>query len=118
MSTGMALEGFTTITMYPRFDFFILACNQLINHLDKIPIISDYNTKVIIRTGIGSERPLHPQFQHIGDYTDSFILMCPNLEVIRLNEPEDIFPAYEKALNRSDGKSTILVEWGDYYVEK
>ena len=22
MSTGMALEGYTTITMYPRFDFF------------------------------------------------------------------------------------------------
>ena len=36
MSTGMALEGFTTITMYPRFDFFILACNQLVNHLDKM----------------------------------------------------------------------------------
>ena len=34
ISTGMALEGFVPITMYPRFDFFILACNQLVNHLD------------------------------------------------------------------------------------
>ena len=25
---------------------------------------------------------------------------------------------YEKALNRNDGKSTILVEYGDYYNEK
>ena len=26
--------------------------------------------------------------------------------------------AYKKALNRDDGKSTILVEYGDYYNEK
>jgi len=118
MTNGLALTGKIPVSIFPRWNFLLLACNQLINHLDKIPIISNYNTKVIIRTGIGSERPLHPQFQHIGDYTDSFILMCPNIEIIRLDEPEDIFPAYEKALNRSDGKSTILVEWGDYYGEK
>ena len=28
------------------------------------------------------------------------------------------FPSYEKALNRTDGRSTILVEFGDYYNEK
>jgi pyruvate/2-oxoglutarate/acetoin dehydrogenase E1 component len=36
MSMGMALEGFVPITCYPRFDFLILATNQLVNHLDKI----------------------------------------------------------------------------------
>ena len=61
---------------------------------------------------------LHPQFQHVGDYTEAFRLMCPNIEIIRLEEPEDIFPAYQKALTREDGKSTILVEYGDYYSEK
>ena len=81
-------------------------------------MISDFKTKAIIRTGIGSERPLHPQHQHVGDFTDAFRLMLKNVEVIRLDEPEDIFPAYEKALTRKDGKSTILVEWGDYYSEK
>ena len=34
------------------------------------------------------------------------------------NEPEDIFPAYEKAYNSDDGKSTILVEFQDFYNEK
>ena len=81
-------------------------------------MISDFKTKAIIRTGIGSERPLHPQHQHVGDFTDAFRLMLKNIEVIRLDEPEDIFPAYEKALTRKDGKSTILVEWGDFYNEK
>jgi hypothetical protein len=77
-----------------------------------------YQPKVIIRTGIGSERPLHPQAQHIGDFTDAFKSMLTNVEVIRLDEPEQVFPAYEKALGRTDGKSTIVVEWGDYYAEK
>ena len=28
------------------------------------------------------------------------------------------FPSYKKAIERKDGKSTILVEYGDYYSEK
>jgi hypothetical protein len=44
--------------------------------------------------------------------------MCENIEIIRLEEPEDIFPAYKKALERTDGMSTIVVEYGDYYSEK
>ena len=50
ISTGMALEGYVPITMYPRFDFFILACNQLVNHLDKIREMSrgDMRPRVII----------------------------------------------------------------------
>ena len=44
--------------------------------------------------------------------------MCTNIEVIRLEEPDDVFPAYRRALEREDGKSTIVVEYGDYYQEK
>ena len=39
-------------------------------------------------------------------------------DVIKLSEPGEIFSSYEKALNREDGKSTLLVEFGDYYNEK
>ena len=77
-----------------------------------------FKTKVIIRTSIGSQRPLHPQHQHVGDFTEAFQKILSYIEIIRLEEPKDIFPAYEKALNRKDGKSTILVEYGDYYNEK
>ena len=118
IANGLALNGYTPISIYPRWNFLLLGVNQLVNHLDKIPMISDYTPKVIIRTGIGSERPLHPQFQHIGDYTEAFEKMLNNVEVIRLDEHEQIFEAYQKAYNRTDGKSTILVEWGDYYNEK
>ena len=77
-----------------------------------------FNVKAIIRTGVGSQRPLHPQYQHIGDFTDSVKKMCSTIDVISLKEANDIFPSYEKALNRKDGRSTILVEFGDYYNEK
>src|SRR5438445_5906791 len=87
MSTGLALGGHVPISIYPRWNFLLLSVNQIVNHLDKLPIISDYRPKVIIRTGIGSERPLHPQFQHVGDFTDAFRLMCKTIEVIRLDEP-------------------------------
>jgi pyruvate/2-oxoglutarate/acetoin dehydrogenase E1 component len=120
MSIGLALNGCIPVTVYPRWNFLLLAVNQMVNHLDKLKRMSNggYQPKVIIRVGIGSERPLSPQCQHLGDFTEAFRLMCENIEVIRLDEPEDIFPAYKKALERTDGKSTILCEWGDSYSEK
>ncbi len=120
ISTGMALAGFVPVTFYPRWNFLLLAVNQLCNHADKVKHMSrgGFQPKIIIRTGIGSERPLNPQCQHLGDFTEAFRLMLTNTEIIRLDEPEDIFPAYKKALERTDGKITICVEWGDYYNEK
>ena len=120
MAIGLALEGYVPITIYPRWNFLLLAVNQLVNHLDRIPEISKkrYKPKVIIRTGIGSLRPLHPQSQHIGDFSEAFKLMLNNVQVIRLEEPEQIFTAYQKAYDREDGMSSLIVEYGDYYNEK
>jgi hypothetical protein len=59
---------------------------------------------------------LHPQHQHIGDFTEAFRLLTTNINVVRLDEPEQIFEEYKKAY--SSDRSTILVEWGDYYNEK
>ena len=118
MSLGMALHGRIPISIYPRWNFLLCAVSQLVNHVDKLSLMSKYKANVIIRTSIGSERPLHPQCQHVGDFTEAFKLMCKTVEVIRLDEPGQIFPAYEKALLRDDNRSTILVEWGDYYNEK
>ena len=120
IATGMALEGWVPVTCYPRFDFFILGLNQLVNHLDKIKIMSGggYQPKVIIRTSIGAQRPLHPQHQHIADFTGGFKAMCDTVDIIRLDEPHQIFESFQYAYERTDGRSTILVEWGDYYGEK
>lgn len=120
MTLGMGLQGLVPVSIYPRWNFLLLAMNQLVNHVDKIGVMSNgsYNPKLIIRTGIGSERPLHPQYQHVGDFTDAVQSMCSTVEVIRLEEPEEVYPAYQKALLRDDGRNTIIVEYGDYYNEK
>ena len=121
MSLGLALEGYIPISIYPRWNFLLLATNQLVNHLDKLHIMNgknEYKSKAIIRTSIGSERPLHPQFQHVGDFTDPIKLMCKNINIVKLNDPKNIFKEYKKALLRKDGVSSILVEYGDYYNEK
>ena len=120
MTNGLAINGLIPVSIFPRWNFLLLAMNQLINHLDKIKLMSndEYKTKVIVRTGIGSTKPLHPQYQHVGDFTDAVRKMCSNIAVIKLNETKDIFPAYKKALEREDGKSTIVVEYGDYYNEE
>lgn len=120
ITNGLAIAGSVPISIYPRWNFLLLGANQLVNHLDKYSIYThgEFSPKAIIRTGIGSIRPLNPQIQHTSDFTDGFKSMLKTVEVIRLEEPEDILPAYQKAYNRTDGKSTVLVEWGDYYNEK
>ena len=120
MTVGLALNNNIPVSIFPRWNFLLLAMNQLVNHLDKINIMSNEGLKVkaIIRTGIGSQRPLNPQHQHTGDFTEAVKKMCTTIDVIKLNDPDDIFPSYEKALKREDGRSTILVEFGDYYNEK
>ena len=120
MSIGLAIEGYIPISVFPRFNFLLLAVNQLVNHLDKISAMTQgkLKPKIIIKAMVGSVKPLHPGIQHCGDFTEAFKLLLDNVEVIRLEEPEQIFPAYKKALEREDGKSTLLIEIGDYYAEK
>lgn len=120
VTNGLALQGWVPVSIFPRWNFLLLAVNQLVNHLDKMALLGNggFQSKVVVRTSIGSERPLHPQHQHVGDFTEAFRLMCPNIDIIRLDEPSDVFASYKKALEREDGRSTLIVEYGDYYSEK
>lgn len=115
---GLALNGILPISIYPRWNFLICAADQIINHLDKIPLMSDmeYIPKMIIRVAIGSESPINPQDQHKGDFTEAFKSMCKTINIIKLESPEEIFPAYQKSI---DSKfSSILVESADFCKTK
>ena len=120
ITIGIGLNGTVPISIYPRWNFLLLAANQIVNHLDKLKIMSNdgYKTNIIIRTSIGSQRPLHPQHQHMSDFTAGFKAMCDWVDIIRLDEPYQIFPAYKKAADRTDGVSSLLIEWGDLYGTK
>lgn len=112
ISTGLALEGYIPVSVYPRWNFLLLASDQLVNHLDKLKDMTDgdYKPKVIIRVACGVRKPIDPQEQHVGDFSEAFKKMLKNVEVVKLNNEEDILPAYKKAYERNDGISTILVE--------
>ena len=118
IATGMALEGWVPVTCYPRFDFFILGLNQLVNHLDKMHDMSkgDMKPKVIIRVAVGSKVPFSAGPQHTQNHTEAIRKMLTEVEVIELMEPEDIFPAFEKAYN-SD-KSFLIIEHSEFYGSK
>jgi pyruvate/2-oxoglutarate/acetoin dehydrogenase E1 component len=120
LANGMAINGMIPISTYPRWNFLLMGTDQIVNHLDKFITMSNgkLTPKVIIRVSVGSEFPIDPQCQHKGNFSSAFRSMLQNIEVIELIEPEDIIPAYKKALERTDGINTILVEFMDYTRNK
>ncbi len=117
---GMALDGRIPISVYPRQNFLLLATADMVNMVDKVPAISGgtWTPKMIIRVASGPFKPVHPGHQHIGNYADGFRQMFDWIEVVELEEPEDIFPAYKHAYEREDGKTTLIIEHGNYYNDK
>lgn len=113
--TGLALEGFIPVSIYPRMDFLVLAMNQLVNHLDKTEEMScgQFKPKVIIRTMVGSINPMYPGPQHCQDHTEALRRFLNNIDIYKLEEPKDIVPAYQRALQRD--RSSILIEMADLY---
>lgn len=116
--TGLAIRGYVPISIYPRWPFLLAATQQLVNHLDKLPIYSNggFRPKVIIRVGVPTRKPLDPQVQHLGNYSDPFRQMLKTVEVIELTGAHQVFDAYKKAYERTDGRSTLLVEHTDRYA--
>ena len=118
MGAGLSLECYVTITISPRFNFMMLAVNQLINHIDKMKHMSKGKLipKVIVRVAVGARKPLDGGLQHTQDFTEAIKNMVTDTKVVELIEPEQIFQTFKDAYER-DG-STIVIEWGDFYSEK
>lgn len=115
VSIGLALTGKIPISIYPRWNFIIGATDQIVNHLDKLYLMSNggFTPKVIVRVSIGSVDPIDPQDQHKGDFTEAFRSMCKNINILKVDEPEQIFPAYQFAIHGTD-HPTIVVENADF----
>jgi pyruvate/2-oxoglutarate/acetoin dehydrogenase E1 component len=115
MSLGLAMQGKNVITFYPRWDFIILASNQLINHIDKFELMTGKKVNLLIRLGKGSDKPLDPGHQHKGNYFDQYKSMCPNITFHDLKDPFTIVNTYKRAFDQ--GGVHILVEYPElYYV--
>jgi pyruvate/2-oxoglutarate/acetoin dehydrogenase E1 component len=115
ISTGLALAGYLPITTFPRFDFFILSLNQLVNHLDKIKVISknNFKPKVIVRVLVGSKKPLDAGHQHTNNYVNEIKKICKFTKVYDLKNNKSVLESYKNAIESED--SSILVEYSELY---
>jgi len=114
MSIGLALEGYLPVSIYQRMDFLPRACDQLVNHLDIIKKISKgkFNPKVIIRTTVGSTRPLDVGLQHKKDLSEGFAKLL-HFPVIKVATAKEVHNAY--ALARTIKSSIMIIEYQDLY---
>lgn len=117
MSIGLALEGYIPITCYPRFDFLILALNQLINHADKIDHLTndEFKSKIIVRTLIGATKPLDAGPQHTQDYTEGLKKMLRFTKVIKLEKNSNILNLYKSSLTDKKNKIFLFIEDSNLY---
>ena len=115
MSLGLALEGYCVVSVFPRFDFVLLAMNQLVNHIDKIGWMSEgrMQPRIIIRTSVGPTEPLDAGPQHTGRYTDAMRLMLTTVVVIELQQPDLVIDVYRNAYAK--GGIWLIVEEGELY---
>lgn len=116
MTLGMAMSGKTVISFYPRWDFIILAANQLINHIDKYQLMTGKTANILIRLGKGSTIPLDPGHQHKGNYLEEFKSMCPNIKFHDLTDYNSIVDTYKTAY--LEGGVHVLVEYPELYYSK
>lgn len=117
MATGLSLDGFLPVCIYPRINFLLLAINQLVLHLDKLPLYGNgFKPKVIIRTMVAHDQPMNPGVQHLGDYGSALRLMLSTVEIALLYRSQDVVPAYRRAAER--GGSTLIIERAALYDDE
>jgi pyruvate/2-oxoglutarate/acetoin dehydrogenase E1 component len=118
MAIGMSIEGLKPVVCFERFDFILNALDSIVNHLDKMNVISkgEYDPKVIIRVVIGSiKKPLFTGITHTQDLTESISKMV-NFPVIKLSSVDEVIKYYYEA---SKWKSSMmLIEERDRYEEE
>jgi len=113
IAIGMSLVGYLPICIFPRWNFMLRAADQLVNHLDRLPLYSGYRPKVIIRTAVPSKSPFDPGPQHDDDFSDVFEQMFRTVRVLRLETAEDVMAAYEFAVHND--VSVVAVEYTEKY---
>jgi pyruvate/2-oxoglutarate/acetoin dehydrogenase E1 component len=115
LSLGMSINGIYPITCYPRFDFLILAMNQLVNHADKLKIITleQYLPKMIIRVLVGAKKPLDGGEQHTQNYVKTIKKMFKTIKVYDLKNEKLIYKSYKEAFENK--KINLMVEYSENY---
>ena len=117
IAIGMSLEGYRPIVWLERYDFITCAMDAIVNHLDKLSVLShnQYNPKVIIRVNIGGKNnPLYTGITHTQDFTEAMSKFV-NFPVLRLEDTNSIYNTY-KMIN-DQNQSCVVAERRDLYAK-
>lgn len=108
---GLALDGWLPVCIYPRWNFVLRAADQLVNHLDRLPLYSGggYVPKVIIRVSVPSVRPFDPGPQHDDDFSLAFSHMLRTVKMREMLSESHVWSAYDAAPKAK--YSSIMVEY-------
>ncbi len=85
----------------------LLCMNQLVNHLDKLPLFG-WKPRVIIRTRVGSKIPLNAGPQHTQNHTEALRKMLTSVVVLECTTVEEVKYAYNRA--RWSEQSMLIIE--------
>jgi pyruvate/2-oxoglutarate/acetoin dehydrogenase E1 component len=116
LAIGMALAGLKPVVFIERFDFALNAADAIVNHLDKIFLMSkgEFAPAVIIRCVVGNKhKPLYTGETHTQDFTEAFRKML-RMPVIATPHDMAAQEAYSyAAAARKRGESVMVVERKD-----
>ncbi len=118
MAIGLSLKGRKPCVFFERFDFILLALSSIVLHLDKIEKESrgEFKPGVLLRVCVGgSQKPLFTGSTHTQDFTKAMKHMV-SFPVERIMHAEDALTKYREAHRRLPTKSTMLVEYRDFYA--
>lgn len=113
LATGLSISGWKPVLCFQRFDFVLNALDAIVNHLDKLPRISDreFCPKVLIRIVVGNRRkPLYTGETHTSDYCEALQEMV-TFPIIPAITPDRILEAYAK----HSESTAAIIEYKDLY---
>lgn len=91
LAIGLSLTGFKPVLCFERHDFILGALDQIVNHLDKIELMSDNEVElyVKIRAIVGDSSVLDVGLQHSQNYTAELRTMLKTILVVEPQSKED-----------------------------
>lgn len=119
LALGMALDGWKPVVYIERCDFILNALDAIVNHADKIELMSDgeFKPKVIFRVVVGGRKnPLFTGPTHTQDFS-SALRDLVRFPVNQLVAPRCVFDEYKTAFNGYD-QSALMIEYRDLYNEQ
>lgn len=118
MAIGLSLEGWKPVVYFERFDFILNAMDAIVNHLDKIEVISrkQYSPTIMIRASIGRKNnALFSGETHTQDFSDR-LKPFVSFPVIKLPVSTGIIDIYKERYF-SDESSMIVDEADNYEIQ-